>query len=195
MKRTIQELTNSSHVYNPDAGQNLWWPAYDRLTLDPAINEYVYFATQKGANNKKLSDTNWAAGGQMPANTAIGIEYLNFYYTPAAQKTSEEYSELLTALTTASFAFLINDKSPQYQRPLDAIFGNCMPLNIIDAAPLGQQNLSQATFNSINELHDIEIVLAGQCSFTPTIIWDTQIPDSMEGDKLMLEMVGERISG
>ena len=108
MKRTIQELTNSSHVYNPDAGQNLWWPAYDRLTLDPTINEYVYFATQKGANNKKLSDTNWAAGGQMPANTAIGIEYLNFYYTPAAQKTSEEYSELLTALTTASFAFLIN---------------------------------------------------------------------------------------
>lgn len=192
--RTIKDITGEG-TYDPGAGQNLWWPSYDRLVLNAADDEYIFYAQQVGSGKKK-SQTNNTAAGQMAANVLLEVQYMSLYYTPPAFLSSDDYDELIVTLSNSYFEFMIDDKSPQYTRPLDMVFGNVMPLNVVNTTvDIGQNNLGRSVFNSVIDLMDIPIILAEKCGYSPRIKFDVPVPTSMVDSTFGFEMVGERISG
>ena len=174
-------------------GQTLWWPFYDKITLDAATLVHTLFAVPAGQDNKTIADTNMTgSGGEMPQGQKHEAVALEMYYVSDGAKTAAELQNVLDMFTTTYREFTILNKSPQLQIPLTLLMGSKLTQHVTGGAA-GDQLIGQSIFPGVFEL-EIPIILAEKTSFDVKITHTTAHKASLDGDQIYVALPGKLIT-
>jgi hypothetical protein len=181
-----------SGTFQPGTIEYKWWEYYDRIVLANATapNNYKFFAIPQGQGGKGYADTNWQVANQMPESERMAVMYFCFYYIPAEARTQAEFQKIVDLMKTAYFNFSVYNKPSMIQFPLAVAFSSYMPVQVGGAAA-GDQNISRTAISGCYEL-GIEIPLAAKTTLSAEIIFAAATDADLDGDKIILSMVGPK---
>lgn len=190
MTTPLQNFTDKG-TYDSTRGQELYWEYYFEVTFGTGT-EYQFFNANTGSAGGSVV-TNFPSNGQMPSNQKMDVEFLKFFWTPSALKTQAQYQTLVTTMANMVFNFGITDLSPQYQGKINRIFGNPLPL-VIGGAAAGDQVLGRSYYEAGVDLQGIDVTLSANVSYQPIITFNATPDASVQGDRLLLVMCGNKYS-
>lgn len=183
-----------SGTYQPGTMEYKWWEYYDRIVLNNATpaNNYRFFSVPEGQGGKSRADTNWQVANQTGNEERMAVMYFCFYYIPLEARSQAEYQKIIDLMKTAYFQFSVASKSVMIEFPLAVAFSTHAPL-LVSGAAAGDQLMSRSMFNGCYEL-GIEIPLQSKTTITCEIIFSTVTDTDLDGDKIILSLVGPRWS-
>ena len=175
-------------TYNEAEGEILWWPYYDAVDLATGGTDYSFFSTPLGQAGKKLDVTNFPAANQMPQAQNFEVRAIEMYYIPSAAKSIAELQEIQDAFKEGYFLFGIQNKADQLQLPLTQFMGASFPLHVTGGTA-GDQLTSRSRYNGVWET-PVEIILAAKVNFNCEIKFTTGLNAALNGDRILISLVG-----
>lgn len=187
---TLMQQINQG-TFNPDSGRVRWTPYFDSISFLSTTLSYSFFATPLGQGGKTLSQTNFRQANVFPANEKMEVVALEAFFIPDAAKTQAQLQHVIDAFKNSVLTFDIGGVN-QLTLPMTQFMKASFPV-VVTGAAAGDQISHRTSYNAVWEL-PVEIILAAKTDFAVALTFTTAPNASLDGDVLLLSMVGPIMS-